>query len=73
MFEVGQAVYVIDQRPAVVGQITEMSTWLKRLGKPAEDIPCYFVRVSAWNKGTNGGRWLSPSALKPISTPAWAN
>ena len=24
----------------------------------------YFVRVQAWDEGTNGGRWLGESSLK---------
>lgn len=52
-YQIGQEVIVGNQ----VGVIEDVSYF-----DPVR--PKYFVRVQAWDEGTNGGRWLGESSLK---------
>lgn len=52
-YQIGQEVIVGNQ----VGVIEDVSFF-----DPVR--PKYFVRVQAWDEGTNGGRWLGESSLK---------
>ena len=60
MFEVGQEVLVVDQKPSAEGLIEKVSTWRKVLGLGNDD-PCYYVRCEEW-RGT--ARWISGIFVK---------
>ena len=64
MFTKGQKVFVTDGKPEDEGVIDQVSTWHEQLGKLHPETPAYFVRVQAWDHGTNGGRWIGPGGLR---------
>jgi hypothetical protein len=66
MFQINDKVLVIDESPAEEGVVEKISTWGEVLNIPSDKSFCYFVRVLAWDKGQNGGRWLATGSIERI-------